>query len=203
MRYLKVPVMALLSLLFAGKVSAQASHKKALLIIDVQNDYFKGGKMELSEPDVAAANISLILAESRKKGIPVIHVQHAATEGFLVANTTGAEIHASVRPVAGEKIITKHYPNSFRETTLAEYLKAAGITDLVITGMMTHACVDATTRAAKDLGFNCTVIADACATRDLEVNHQLVPAAEVQRSLMGALAFYYAAIVNTKEYLNR
>jgi nicotinamidase-related amidase len=106
-----------------------------------------------------------------------------------------------VQPLAGEKIITKHYPNSFRETELLDHLRQIGATDLIITGMMTHACVDATTRAAKDFGFHCTVVADACATRDLEVNQQKVPAAEVQRSLMAALAFFYADIINTQQYL--
>ncbi|QJB41573.1 cysteine hydrolase [Chitinophaga oryzae] len=177
--------------------------KQALLIIDVQNDYFKGGKMELAGPKAAAANIRLIADNCRQKGIPVMYVQHKAdpSGGFLIANTPGADIYPGVQPLAGEKIIVKHYPNSFRETELLTHLRQAGITDLIITGMMTHACVDATTRAAKDYGFNCTVVADACATRDLEVNRQTVPAAEVQRSLMGALGFYYANIVNTQAYL--
>ncbi|HVI45939.1 MAG TPA: cysteine hydrolase family protein [Chitinophaga sp.] len=179
--------------------------KEALIIIDVQNDYFKGGKMELVNPEGAADNIRRVLERSRQKNIPVIYIKHVATDpaaGFLVVNTPGIEINQKVAPVAGEKIITKQYPNSFRETELQEYLQKNGITDLTITGMMTHACVDATTRAAKDLGYNCTVIADACATRDLEVNGEKVDALQVQKALMGALAFYYAAVVTTDQFLN-
>ncbi|MBC9931045.1 cysteine hydrolase family protein [Chitinophaga qingshengii] len=177
--------------------------KQALLIIDVQQDYFKGGKMELSNPDAAAANTRLILERCRQQGIPVIYIQHAAdaAAGFLVAGTPGADIHSSIQPLPGEMIITKHYPNSFRETTLLADLQQAGITHLIITGMMTHVCIDATTRAAKDFGFHCTVIADATATRDLEVDGQKVPATDVQRALIGSLGFYYADIVNTAEYL--
>ncbi|WP_211327021.1 cysteine hydrolase family protein [Chitinophaga flava] len=203
------PMLALLSLLLSGSISANASHKKknmekkALIIIDVQNDYFKGGKMELYRPDAAADNIKRILEKCRKEGIPVVYIQHAAADGFLVANTTGAEIHPSVLPLPGEKIITKHYPNSFRETALLDYLKQIGVSNLIITGMMTHVCVDATTRAAKDLGFHCTVVADACATRELEVDAEKVPAVDVQRALIGSLGFYYADIVNTQQYLKQ
>ncbi|SKA06351.1 Nicotinamidase-related amidase [Chitinophaga eiseniae] len=204
---LRVSVLALVLLFLTGNVFAQNKKsdmkKQALLIIDVQNDYFKGGKMELVGPDAAAANIRLIADKCRQEGIPVIYIQHKAdpSGGFLIANTPGADIYSAVQPLAGEKIVVKHYPNSFRETELLAHLQQTGITDLIITGMMTHACVDATTRAAKDYGFNCTVVTDACATRDLEVNRQTVPAAEVQRSLMGALGFFYASIVNTQAYL--
>lgn len=178
--------------------------KQALMIIDVQNDYFKGGKMELVNPESAAANISRILEKCRKEGVPVIYIQHMAADasaGFLVANTPGAEINREVAPVPGEKLIVKQYPNSFRETVLQEYLQSVGITDLVITGMMTHVCVDATTRAAKDLGYNCTVISDACATRALDVDGEKVAASQVQKVLMAALAFYYADIQTTEGFL--
>ena len=180
--------------------------KQALLIIDVQNDYFNGGKMELVNPESAAGNISRVLEKSRKEEVPVIYIQHMATDpsaGFLVVNTPGVEIHRSIAPVAGEKVIVKQYPNSFRETALQEHLQALGITHLVITGMMTHVCVDATTRAAKDLGYSCTVISDACATRALDVEGEQVAAPMVQKTFMGALAFYYADIQTTEEFLGR
>lgn len=178
--------------------------KQALIIIDVQNDYFKGGKMELVNPEGAAANIRKVLEKTRAKGETVIYIQHIAMDpsaGFLVFNTPGIEINRNVAPVAGEKVIVKQYPNSFRETALNEYLKEQGITDLVITGMMTHVCVDATTRAAKDLGYTCTVIADACATRALEVDGEKVEASQVQKALIGSLAFYYADIQTADQFL--
>jgi nicotinamidase-related amidase len=113
----------------------------------------------------------------------------------------GAEIHENVKPLETEKIISKHYPNSFRETELLEYLKSKNITDLVICGMMTHMCIDATTRAAKDFGFNCTLIGDACATRDLEINGQQVKSDDVQKSFLAALNYFYALVKITQEYL--
>lgn len=180
--------------------------KQALLIIDVQNDYFIGGKMELVNPENAAGNINRLLENCREGGIPVVYIQHIATDpsaGFLVVDTPGAEIHQAIAPVNGEKVIVKQYPNSFRETALHEYLQAQEITDLVITGMMTHVCVDATTRAAKDLGYSCTVISDACATRALDVEGEQITASLVQKTVIGALAFYYADIQTTDEFLGR
>ena len=178
--------------------------KEALLIIDVQNDYFEGGKTALVGADKAAENARLVLDMFRSKGLPIAHVQHIATSPtatFFLPNTEGAEIYKGVSPMDGEKVVVKHYPNSFRETDLLGHLKAEGITDVVICGMMTHMCVDATTRAAKDFGFSCTVIGDACATRTLEVNGQSVAAAEVQKSFLAALSYFYSTVKTAKQYI--
>ncbi len=102
-----------------------------------------------------------------------------------------------------EKVIVKHYPNSFRETDLLDHLKSLHITDLVLCGMMTHMCVDATTRAAKDFGLTCTVIGDACATKNMEINGQMVKAIDVQNSFLAALNYFYSTVVTTKDYLDR
>ncbi|MEF9478514.1 isochorismatase family protein [Chryseobacterium sp. 1B4] len=109
-----------------------------------------------------------------------------------------------VLPQENEKIITKHFPNSFRETELMNYLQSKKIKNLVITGMMTDVCVDATTRAAFDLGFGNTVIGDATATRNRELNGEVINAAEVQKSFLAgisALGNLYAHIINTNDFL--
>lgn len=161
--------------------------KKALLIIDIQKDYFENGRMPLVEADKAGGNAKTILDLFREENLPIIHIKLISkrpTATFFLPNTDGIDIHDKVRPKETEKIIIKHYPNSFRETELLENLKKLEITDLVICGMMTQHCVDSTTRAAKDFGFNCVVICDACATKDLEINGQTVNAEQVQ------MAFY-------------
>ena len=176
----------------------------ALLIIDVQNDYFEGGTMSLVGTDKASENIKSLLQKFRTAHQPVVYIQHIATKPdatFFVPNTIGAEIHANVKPLDGEKVIIKHYPNSFRETDLLDHLKSLDITNMVICGMMTHMCIDATTRAAKDLGFNCTLIADACATKDLEINGTMVTAENVHNSFLAALNYFYSTVANTNEYL--
>ena len=175
----------------------------ALLLIDIQNDYFETRTMPLDGSDRASKNARLILDDFRANALPVIHVQHIATKPtatFFLPNTFGAEIHKNVEPLSTEQIIVKHFPNSFRETNLLEYLKSMNITNLVICGMMTHMCVDATTRAAKDFGFDCTLISDACATRNLEIQGQTVTASEVQKSFLAALNYFYSEVKTTKEF---
>ena len=179
--------------------------KTALLIIDIQNDYFVGGTMTLTGSDSAGMNAGKILEYFRTAGLPMVHIQHIATKPtamFFLPDTSGAEIYKSVTPLVQEKVVIKHYPNSFRDTGLHEYLQSTGITDLVICGMMTHMCVDATTRAAKDAGYTCTVIGDACATKDLELNDQKVKAKDVQVSFLAALDYYYSTVMTTEQYLN-
>jgi nicotinamidase-related amidase len=178
--------------------------KTSLLLIDIQNDYFDGGTMTLVNADKASENAKLILENFRKLSLPVIHIRHIATKPdatFFLPDTYGSEIYKNVLPIKNEKVIIKHYPNSFRETELLEFLKETGITDLVICGMMTHMCVDATVRAAKDLGFNCTLIGDACATKELEFNGEKVKAIDVHNAFLAALKSSYATTISTNDYL--
>ena len=179
--------------------------KKALILIDIQNDYFKGGLNPLTGSIEASINAKTLLKDFREKSLPVIHIQHFSTRmgsTFFVPNTKGVTFHENVMPIGGEKVIAKNYPNGFMETDLIDYLKSKNITDLVICGMMTHMCVDATVRAAKDFGFTCVLIGDACATRDLKIQGKKVSANEVQKSFLAALNYFYSTVKNTKEYLD-
>ncbi|MFG4003305.1 cysteine hydrolase family protein [Flavobacterium aquidurense] len=178
---------------------------KALIVIDIQNDYFENGAMELTGSLEASEKAKLMIENFRSENLPVIHVQHlsvAPDAFFFLPETEGVKIHNNVEPLVGEKVITKYYPNSFRDTDLLEHLESLKITELVFVGMMTQMCVDATVRAAKDFGFECTVIGDACATRDLEVNNRSVSAADVQTSFLAGLSFFYADIKDTADYLS-
>ncbi|WP_026714151.1 cysteine hydrolase family protein [Flavobacterium daejeonense] len=178
--------------------------KKALLIVDIQNDYFVNGKMQLFNSEEAGKKAKLILEKFRSENLPVFHIQHIATRTdatFFIKGTNGVEIHDYVKPLKEEIVIEKTFPNSFRETDLLKYLQVQEITDLVIVGMMTHMCIDATTRAAKDFGFNCIIIEDACATKDLEVNNKKVKANEVQTAFLSALNYFYAKIIDTEKFL--
>lgn len=178
--------------------------KKALLIVDLQNDYFSGGKMELVGIDQAAQNAERLLDHFRKKDELIFHIQHYSTRPnatFFLPQTNGVLINDTVRPLADEQIIKKNYPNSFRNTNLEKLLHDNNIGELVICGAMSHMCIDATTRAAFDLEFNCTVIQDACATRDIVFNNEKIPAAKVHSSFMAALASVYAKILSTDEFL--
>jgi nicotinamidase-related amidase len=113
------------------------------------------------------------------------------------------EFHTPLTPQKGEPIIRKHYPNAFRDTQLLTHLKQKGVTHLIIAGMMTHLSVDSTVRAAYDLGFICTVIQDACATRYLEFNGTVIPAQHVQNAFLAALQPLYAEVISSRECLQR
>ncbi|MBO0356030.1 cysteine hydrolase [Muricauda ruestringensis] len=178
--------------------------KTALILIDIQNDYFKDGKMELCIPEVTAQNAKRVLEKFRHEKLPIIHVKHESTRpgaSFFAPGTKGSEIHALVSPIEDEKVVIKNYPNSFRETELLGYLKDKEIDRLVIVGMMSHMCVDATTRAAKDYGFECAVIEDACTTKDLEINGKTVYAEDVHNAFMAALDYYYSDVFTTEVFL--
>lgn len=169
----------------------------ALLIIDIQNDYFPGGAMELVGSDAAAERAALLLDAFRAQKRPVVHVQHWSTRPgatFFLPDTPGAEIHERVAPREGETVMRKHYPNAFRETTLLEHLRGREVGRLVIAGMMTQMCIDTTTRAAADLGFECVLVHDACATRDLSFGGRTVPAADVQAAFVAALNGIFASV---------
>lgn len=177
---------------------------RGLVIVDLQNDYFPGGKMELFGIEAAAENARILLAEFRKSKAPIIHIQHISLSPnafFFLPDTEGAQLNERVSPRDGETVVVKNYPNSFRNTSLSEILRSMRIDNLVICGAMSHMCIDATTRAAFDLGFNCTVAEDACATMDLFFNHKTIKASEVHASFMAALSSPYATVVSTKEIM--
>jgi nicotinamidase-related amidase len=179
---------------------------KGLILIDIQNDYFTGGKMELVGMKEAASNAQRLLAYFRQHQLPIFHVLHISTrEGstFFLPNTSGCEINESVKPQANESIVVKHYPNSFRETKLESLLKSNRVDELAICGAMTHMCIDTTTRAAFDLGFKCEVISDACATRDLEFNGNKVSAFDVNSVFMAALSVPFAQISTASDFIER
>ena len=174
----------------------------ALLIIDIQNDYFPGGAMALAGPEAAAANAAKLLAAFRARKLPVFHAQHLSVRPgatFFIPGTPGAEIHESVKPLAGETVFQKNFPNCFRDTKLLEQLRAKDIKQLTIAGMMTHMCVDTTTRAAADLGFACSLAHDACATKELAFNGVKLPAEQVQLAYMAGLNGLFAKVLPADE----
>jgi len=180
--------------------------QQLLILVDIQNDYFAGGKMELYQMEKAAQNASLLLSFFRKMSWPIVHIQHLSIKqgaNFFIPETKGVEIHPSVFPQADESVVQKNFPNSFRQTNLHEILKTLGIEELVICGAMSHMCIDTTTRAACDLGYQVTLIHDACATRDLTFNGLVVEAQKVQAAYMAALNGSFAKVMAASEYLQK
>jgi nicotinamidase-related amidase len=180
--------------------------KTGLILVDIQNDYFPEGQMELVGISDAGQRAGELLSVFRENNWPTFHIQHLSVQPgatFFLPDTAGAEIHDCIRPLSEEQVIQKHYPNSFRETNLLEELKKQAVEKVVVCGAMSHMCIDATTRAAFDLGFDCTVIQDACATRDLEFGGQAITAEQVHGSFMAALGSAYARVVLLEEFKSK
>jgi nicotinamidase-related amidase len=165
----------------------------ALLLIDIQNFYFPGGRLPLVNPEDASLNAKKLLNHFREKNLLVIHVRH---------NTQpGGEIHKNVKPLETEKVISKNHANGFKDTDLLAYLRENNIEKLVICGMMTHMCVEAATRAAHDYDFECIVVHDACATRSLKFQDREIPAEAVHYSTLASLSRFYAKVMDAETFL--
>jgi len=178
--------------------------KLCLLLVDIQNDYFPEGILELHGMVNAANNAKSLLQFFRMKKMQIIHIKHISIRPgstFFLPNTEGVEINNLVKPEEGEVVVEKNYPNSFRETGLLDLLKMNEIEGVVICGAMSHMCIDATTRAAFDYGFNCYVAEDACATRNLQFRDTIITADEVHASFMAALSVPYAQVLQTVEMI--
>jgi nicotinamidase-related amidase len=189
-KFILSTALLVLSLLSA---SAQSSHK-ALLIIDIQDFYFPGGKSALVAPEKAAANAALLLSDFRRKNLMVIHVRHNSEPG--------GKINDIVKPLPPEKIISKDAINCFVGTDLLDFLRNNKTDTLVICGMQTHMCVEAATRAASDYGFKCILVHDACATKDLKFGEKIIKAEDVHYSTLSTLK-NYASVISTDEYLSK
>jgi nicotinamidase-related amidase len=175
---------------------------RALLIIDIQRDYFPGGAHPLVGPEDAAVNAAQVLASFRAAGEPVVHVQHAwdaPDAAYLQPGTPGFEIHEAVRPAADEPVVRKAEPNAFVGTGLEARLRGLEVDELVVAGMMSSMCVDATVRAAVDLGFAATVVHDACAAPDLEFGGETIPGRSVHGAFMAALGDGYATLISADD----
>ena len=179
--------------------------KQALIVVDIQNDYFPQGKWPLVGADAAADNAARLIQAFREAGDSVVHIRHEFTSPeapFFTPGSDGAKLHPKVLNRADEPVVLKHFVNSFRETELQAILDERDIKELVVVGSMSHMCVDAAARAASDMGYATVVLHDACATRDLEFNGVVVPAAQAHAAYMASLAFGYSQVVSTQEWLD-
>ena len=145
--------------------------KPALIVIDLQNDYFPGGAFPLANTDATLLGVERAIANARAKGIPVVHVQHVADpqQGiapFFNADTPGVEIHPRIRDAAPDApVVVKHFADSFERTHLHETLQRLGVDELILCGMMTQNCVTHTALSRQaDRYKKVTVLTDACTT---------------------------------------
>lgn len=192
----KITLLTLLLIVFQYSVSSRQKGdniKTALLIVDIQNFYFPGDGPGLVNAEQASLNAKEILEIFREKKQLVVHVRHKSKKGF--------EIHKNVEPLPDEKVITKEEVNSFLGTDLLEYLKSNKINRLIIIGMQTQMCLEAAVRAGHDFGFECFVIRDACATRDVKFSDKTVKAEDVQTTILAIITDGgYGKVIDLKDF---
>ncbi len=177
--------------------------KKALIVIDMQNDYFPGGKMTLIGIEKAMNNIMKLVEYAKEKEYEIFFIQHISMRkgaSFFLPGSEGVKLHKRF-DLSDGTVVKKHYPNSFRETSLQEQFQNKKIKNLVICGAMSHMCVDTTVRAAFDLGYNIELINDACATKDLAFKGKTIKAKDVHNAFMASLDSTFCEVKSTKEVL--
>jgi len=175
-------------------VVIEAQKNYALLVIDVQDFYFPGGRSELVEPVQAAEKAASAIAHARTENNPVIFIQHKSTAGM--------EINDLVKPAPGEAVFVKEEVNSFLGTGLTGHIKNIGVDTLVICGMQTQMCVEAAVRAAHDFGYHVYLLHDACASRNLKFGEREVLAADVHASTLAAMKSY-AEVISVGEWIRK
>lgn len=170
----------------------------ALLIIDAQQEYTTAGRLPLDGIDGALDNIAALLEAARANGRPIVHVAHRGSPGKLFDPETSAFAFADpVAPREGEVVVVKTLPDSFVGTELDAVLKKTGATNLIVAGFMTHMCVSSTVRTSIGLGYAPTVVANACATRDLpDGKGGKISARDLHRNELVVLSDLFAAVVD-------
>ena len=189
---MKKSILLVSFLLFSIFGFSQKLDSTSLILIDIQDFYFPGGAAELVEPEKAAKQAGLVLNHFRENNGLVVHVKHKVK--------AGGDIHDFVSPNESEKVVEKSEVSCFNGTGLGDFLLKKNIKNVVLVGMQTHMCLEGGTRAAYDLGFKCTVVHDACATRDLKFEEKVVKAEDVHASTLATLRSY-AKVVSTSDFL--
>lgn len=182
--------------------------KQALIVVDIQNDYFPGGNLPTDHPVETAQAVAKLITKFRQEGKQVVFVQHIMTEEhyklipIMQDNSKGAEIHELVRPLAGEKVVRKHHVSAFVGTDLDAYLKSKGVDTVVVTGMMIHNCVNATVYDANVHGYKCFVVEEGVNTFPQKLHDQVIPAKQIKQSFLAGVQFYFAKVLRLDDALN-
>ena len=166
-----------------------------VVMIDCQNEYVDG-LLPLTGIDAALEQCAQLLAKARAAGAPVVHVVHEGKAGGAFdLDGPGGQIAPPAAPEAGEEIVRKPLPNAFAHTNLHDLLQGIGRKEIIFAGFQTHMCISSSARAALDLGYRTTVVADAVATRDLpRPDGGVISAVDLHNATLAALADRFAIV---------
>ncbi|MFH1035575.1 MAG: cysteine hydrolase family protein [Pseudomonadota bacterium] len=175
---------------------------RALLVIDVQNEYFSG-LLPVSHPAGSLENILKAMDAAQAHGVPVVVVRHAAPAGspaFAQGSPTW-ELHPGVAKRPCDLLLAKSLPGSFTGTGLEDWLQARGIKTLAITGYMTQMCCDTTARQAFHRGYGVEFLSDATGTLDIKNQAGSVTAEELHRAILVTQAMRFSQVMDTEQWL--
>lgn len=177
--------------------------KRALLVIDVQNEYFTG-KLPVTYPPESLGHILQALDAARSKGIPVVFVQHTAPAEDSPTFRKGSEewrLHSAIANIRPDLLIEKHLPGSFTGTDLEHWLREKGIETVVISGYMTQMCCDTTARQAMHLGLRVEFLSDATGTLAVSNDAGSVTAEELHRAILVTQAMRFSKVMPTQQWI--
>ncbi|MGQ0619723.1 MAG: cysteine hydrolase family protein [Panacagrimonas sp.] len=179
--------------------------KRALVVIDVQKEYFDGA-LPITGREDSLGNICRVMDGAGKSGIPRIVIQHTMPTPELPIFQRGSaawDLHPDIASRPSELKIEKNLPGSFTNTGLEEWLRKNGVDTLVVSGYMTHMCCDTTARQAVHRGFKVEFLSDATGTLPLDNSAGKVTAEELQRSILCAQQHLLSEVISTKDWLKR
>ncbi|GAA5809424.1 hypothetical protein MFLAVUS_002832 [Mucor flavus] len=181
---------------------------EALIVVDVQNDYFPDGKLPTCSPIETAKACAQLIQKFRQDGKEVVFIKHVMLDSqvkeypFFIKGTHGVEIHDIVKPLPTEKIISKHAVSGFVGTDLKEYLTSKGVKKLVVVGMMIHNCVNATVYSSIEEGFPCIVVDEAVNTVDQPYDGELVKAQDIKKAFLAGIQFSFSKVYKLQDVLS-
>jgi nicotinamidase-related amidase len=179
--------------------------KRALLVIDVQNEYFDG-KLPVCYPKNTLPNILIAIKKANENSIPVVIIQHTLTNDNATAfikNTHGWQLHKSLENIKYNYYIEKNLPSAFVGTNLQEWLDKNSIDTVVISGYMTQFCCDTTAKYAMHLGYNVEFLSDATATLGFENSAGKVSAKNLHNAILVQQAARFSYVLTTKEWIDK
>lgn len=179
--------------------------KKALLVIDVQNEYFTG-KLPVTHPTGSLENIVKAMNAAVQHSIPVVVIQHTAAaldQPLFRKGSNEWDLHPVVAKCSRNLLIEKNFPGSFTETNLEPWLNENGVDTVVISGYMTQLCCDTTARQAFHLGFKVEFLADATGTLSLSNDAGNVTAEELHRAILVTQGMIFGKVINTEEWIGK
>ncbi|WP_236234592.1 cysteine hydrolase family protein [Pseudomonas tohonis] len=181
-----------------------AQPKRALIVIDVQNEYVSGDLLiEYPPVDQSLANIGRAMDAATAAGIPVVLVQHLAPEDspIFARGSRGAELHPLVADRAHDHRVQKALPSALTGTDLGPWLRERGIDTLTIVGYMTQHCDESTARQARHEGWNVELLHDATGSVPFANDLGSASAEEIHRVFTLVSHTGFAAVASTEQWL--